>query len=111
MNRDEIIVFDLIKIAENSYCIDPNSFEMYGAIGFGYIEDFFNTIDTWGADMWTDAKHVVNDTCSKTVTLKVFIDSDDFTSWLDYEVLDPADTFATAETARADERPPEVENL
>lgn len=88
-----IIQFDLIRHGETSYLVDPNSFTMYGTISFDYLTNFFANVKEWAPDVWRDIKS--QDKNCKEVIMSVFIDSDDFNSWLDFDLLPeiPSDLF------------------
>lgn len=81
------IEFNLIKIGEDSYTIDPNSFAMDGKIGWNYLEEFLWKETDWYAEVWNDENNEKLDSCCRQVIMEVWLDSDDYRSWIDFKVL------------------------
>ena len=81
MNKT-IVQFDLIKLGEKDFCTDPNTLYVFGYINFNMLEELMTSPD------------YLNDMCEnieigkpKEITMEVWVDSDDFRTWLDYKLL------------------------
>lgn len=81
MNKT-IVQFDLIKLSEESYCVDPYSLYVFGFINYNLLKDLLTDLN-YLTEMKVEILNI-----PKTISLKVWEDSDDFRTWLDFEILD-----------------------
>ena len=77
-----IVQFELIRLGDNDYCIDPSTLYVFGFINFYMLEQL-----TTSADYLNNMIENLEIGKSKTVTMQVWEDSDDYRTWLEYELL------------------------
>ena len=77
-----IVQFELIRLSDDKYCIDPSTLYVFGYINFNMLEQLITS-----ADYLNDMIENLEIGKSKTVTMQVWEDSDDYRTWLDYNLL------------------------
>ena len=85
--KNTIIAFDLARLADTEFVLDPNSFAMNGMIGWHYLDEFLWKETDWYAEVWDNKKNEILDSCAKHVIMEIWLDSDDYRSWIDFEVI------------------------
>ena len=77
-----IVQFQIIKLGDKDYLTDPNTLYVFGFINFNMLQELLTSIEYLGEIGESFKMHE-----PKTVTLQVWEDSDDFKTWLDYEIM------------------------
>lgn len=82
--KNTLITFDLIKIG-NDYIVDPNSLYVSGYFNWYMLNDFlFESKDSCLSDIAEELKITE---LSTEVTLEMWVDNDEFRSWIDYNII------------------------
>lgn len=80
--KNTIIRFDLIRLAEKKYLVDPNSLHIFGNINYFHLKELLEGFD------YLKEMGVTEFNKPKTITLEVWEDSDDDDeNWLDFSFL------------------------
>lgn len=77
-----IIQFEIVKLSENNFVIDPKAIYVRGWFNHNLLNELLtseNYLNDLGEGMEEDK--------TKTMTLEIWEDSDDYRSWIDYKVL------------------------
>ena len=78
-----IVQFDLIKLGENSFCVDPNEIYVKGFFNLNMLNEFLTDEENYLKYIRED----LEEGKPKTTIVEIWEDSDDYRTWIDYKLL------------------------
>ena len=78
-----IVQFDLIKLGENSFCVDPIGIYIKGYFNLNMLNELLTDEESYLRYMRED----LEEGKPKRTTIEVWEDSDDYRTWLDFKTL------------------------
>lgn len=77
-----ITQFEIVKLSENNFVVDPNAIYVRGVFNLNMLNELFTD-----KNYLNDLGEGMEEGKTKTMTLEIWKDSDDYRSWLDYKIL------------------------
>lgn len=77
-----IIQFEIVKLSENNFVIDPTAIYIRGWFNHNMLNELLTS-----ENYLNDLGEGMEEGKTKTMTLEIWEDSDDYRSWIDYKVL------------------------